>query len=412
MKKVFLFFTAISGLMSINTLVAQNTVVWNEADYNVVSSAVPILIVSPDARAGAMGDVGVTTSPDAMSIFWNPSKLAFLGEDVSKISISYTPWLSRLVPDIDLAYLSFAHALGDRQAIGASFRYFSLGDINITNDQAQYQGTFSPYELSLDVAYALKFSERWSGGIAIRYIYSDIAQGQAVIQGSDTKPGQSVAADISAYYRSKRINMDAGQKGTALFGFNISNIGSKMSYSNSGREDFIPTNLRLGGGYIWELDKYNKVGFHLDLNKSLVPTAPVREGDEGYKGDINENGTENDGEILLGRDDNVDLINGIFQALNPGAKPGGFKEFTREIVYNAGAEWTYDDVFMVRAGYQHEHQTKGNRKYFTFGAGLKYNMFALDVAYLIPANSTVRSPLENTLRFTLTFDLAGMTSAE
>ena len=363
--------------------------------YNVVTTAVPILIISPDARAGSMGDVGAASMPDANVIFWNPSKLAFLGEDVSKLSLSYTPWLSRLVPDIDLAYLSYVRSIGDRQGIGVSLRYFSLGDINFRDDQGNSTGTFSPYEFSADVAYALKFSETWSGGIAIRYIFSDIAQGQ-IVQGLQTKPGQSVAADISFFYKSRQMNLQGGKKGTALFGVNISNIGAKISYSESGQDDFIPTNLRLGGGYVLQFDNYNKVGFYLDLNKLLVPTPQE---------------ITNDGDTL-GSPTDVDPLTGMIQALNPSAKPGGFKELMQEIVWNMGAEWTYNDFFMVRAGYQYENKYKGNRQYFTFGAGIKYNIFALDMAYLIPANSTVRSPLENTLRFTLSFDLGGMTSAE
>lgn len=365
--------------------------------FRVVTTAVPILQISPDARAGGMGDVGVASLPDANVIFWNPAKLAFLGEDVSKLSLSYTPWLSRLVPDIDLAYLSYVRSLGDRQGLGVSLRYFSLGEINFRDDQGNPTGTFSPYEFSADIAYSLKFSDQWSGGIALRYIFSDIAQGQ-IVQGLQTKPGQSVSADISFFYKSRQINMQGGQKGTALFGVNISNIGAKISYSESGQDDFIPTNLRLGGGYIWQFDTYNKIGLMVDMNKLLVPTPPVRD--------------QNTGEVLEGKDDDVDPITGMIQALDPSAKPDGFNELMREIVWNVGVEWTYNDLFMVRAGYQNENENKGNRKYFTFGAGIAYNIFALDVAYLIPANSTVRSPLENTLRFTLSFDLGGMTSAE
>jgi long-subunit fatty acid transport protein len=363
--------------------------------FNVVTTAVPILQISPDARAGGMGDVGVASLPDANVIFWNPAKLAFLGEGVSKLSLSYTPWLSRLVPDIDLAYLSFVTSLGDRQGLGVSLRYFSLGEINFRDDFGNSTGTFSPYEFSIDVAYALKFSDQWSGGIGLRYIYSDIAQGQ-IVQGLQTQPGQSVAADVAFYYKSREINMKRGQKGTALFGVNISNIGAKISYSESGQDDFIPTNLRIGGGYIWQFDEYNKIGFMLDMNKLLVPTPQIVTAD----GDT------------LGKSTDVDPLTGMIQALNPGAKPDGFNELMREIVWNVGAEWTYNDLFMVRAGYQYEDVSKGNRQYFTFGAGIAYSIFALDVAYLIPANSTVRSPLENTLRFTLSFDLGGMTSAE
>ncbi len=386
-----------STLLVVFALASFSVKAQDNEKFRVVTTAVPILQISPDARAGGMGDVGVASLPDANVIFWNPAKLAFLGEDASKLSLSYTPWLSRLVPDIDLAYLSYVRALGDRQGLGVSLRYFSLGEINFRDDQGNSTGTFSPYEFSADIAYSLKFSEQWSGGIALRYIFSDIAQGQ-IVQGLQTKPGQSVAADIAFYYKSRLINMQNGQKGTALFGVNISNIGAKISYSESGQDDFIPTNLRLGGGYVWQFDTYNKVAFMLDMNKLLVPTPPVRD--------------QSTGEVLEGKDDDVDPITGMIQALSPSAKPDGFNELMREIVWNIGAEWTYNDLFMVRAGYQNEHETKGNRKYFTFGAGIAYNIFALDVAYLIPANSTVRSPLENTLRFTLSFDLGGMTSAE
>jgi hypothetical protein len=303
--------------------------------------------------------------------------------------------MSKLVPDINLAYISYQKSLGDRQGLGVSMRYFSLGEINFRDDQGNSTGTFSPYEFSLDAAYALKFSEQWSGGIALRYIYSDIAQGQ-VVQGLQTKPGQSVGADIAFYYKSREINMKGGQKGIALFGVNISNIGAKISYSESGRSDFIPTNLKIGGGYVWQFDKYNKVAFYLDLNKLLVPTPQF---------------ITDDGDTL-GRSTDVDPLTGMIQALTPAAKPFGFSELMDEIVYNTGAEWIYNDLFMVRFGYQYENELKGNRKYFTMGAGIHYNIFALDFAYLIPANSTVRSPLENTLRFTLSFDLGGMAQAE
>lgn len=403
----------ISIILSVGFLfgIGRQSIAQSADDVRVVSSAVPILTVSPDARAGGMGDVGAATTPDPNNVFWNPAKLAFMGEGVTQLSLSYTPWLSRLVPDMNLAYVSFQKSLGDRQGLGVSMRYFSLGDINFRNEEGFQTGTFSPYEFSLDAAYALKFSEQWSGGISLRYIYSDIAQGQ-VVQGLQTKPGQSVAADIGFYYKSRKIMMDGGQKGTASFGVNISNVGSKIAYSESGQDDFIPTNLKIGGGFNLEVDKYNAIGFYMDINKLLIPTAPIREGNSGYTGDPNGNGIDNDNEVLFGKDDNVDPITGMIQALSPSAKPDGFNELMREIVWNFGAEWVYNDLFMVRLGYQNEHETKGNRKYFTLGAGIKYNLFRLDMAYLIPANSTVRSPLENTLRFTLAFDLGGMAKAE
>ncbi len=382
----------IAGLLSVVGFSANQI---STEDLNVISTSVPILIVSPDARAGAMGDVGAASLPGPNDIFWNPAKLAFMGKKKTSLSLSYTPWLSSLVPDINLAYVSFQKSLGDRQGIGVSMRYFSLGDINFRDDQGNSTGTFSPYEFSIDGSYALKFSEQWSGGIALRYIYSDIAQGQ-VVAGAQTKPGQSVAADIAFFYKSRQINMSNGQKGTALFGVNISNIGAKISYSESGRSDFIPTNLKVGGGYIWQFDKYNKVGFYLDVNKLLVPTPQV---------------ITDDGDTL-GDPTDVPPLEGMIQALSPGAKPYGFNELMREFIINVGAEWMYNDLFMVRAGYQYENESKGNRKYFTIGAGIKYNIFSLDLAYLFPANQTVRSPLQNTLRFTLAFDLGGMTSAE
>jgi len=361
---------------------------------NVVTTAVPIMNVGPDARAGAMGDVGVATDPDGNNIFWNPAKLAFMGEDVSKLALSYTPWLNRLVPDINLAYLSYHKSIGDRQGFGLALRYFSLGDINFTGINQEFLGTFSPYEFSIDGAYALKFSERWSGGIALRYIYSDLTQGQ-VVQGLQTKPGMSVASDLAFYYRSRQMNLQNGQKAIATFGLNISNMGAKIAYSESGGSDFIPTNLRIGGGYNVQIDNYNRIGVFLDLNKLLVPTPQViREGD------------------TLGLPTNVNFIQGMGQALNPGAKPDGFSELMREIVWNVGAEWVYNDFFMVRLGYQYEDPNKGNRQYITFGAGIRYNVFQLDMSYLVPANSTVRSPLENTLRFSLAFDLGSMVSSD
>lgn len=397
---------------SLSTTAQNNNTAFGD-ELNVVTTGVPILMISPGARGGGMGDAGVAALPDLNSNFWNPSKLAFLEPNTTSLGISYTPWLQRLVPDINMAYLSFQKSIGNkgRQGIGASLRYFSLGDINFKDEQGNSNGTFSPYEFMFDVAYALKFSETWSGGIGLRYIYSDLTQGQAVA-GLQSKPGQSVAADISFFYKGRPINMKKGQKGIPTFGINISNIGSKISYTESGKSDFIPTNLKIGGGYLWQFDKYNKIGFYLDLNKLLVPTPPVREGDSGHTGDVNENGTPNDGEVIAGKDDEVDPLSGMIQSLSPSAKPGGFKELMHEIVYNVGAEYTYNDLFIVRAGYQHEHETKGNRKYFTLGAGIKYNIFELDVAYLIPANSTVKSPLESTLRFTLGFDLGGMAKAD
>ena len=359
--------------------------------YNVVTTAVPILLVSPDSRAGAMGDVGVASTPDGNSSAWNPAKLAFLEDKKASMAMSYTPWMSKLVPDIDLAYVNYTKALSDRQGISASLRYFSLGEINFTNEQGNSMGTFNPYEFYFDVAYALKLSDHWSAGTALRWIYSDIAQGQ-VVQGLQTKPGQSGAADLGFYYQGDYINIKGGRRQAWSAGIALTNLGAKIAYSESGNSDFLPTNLRIGGGYHLEIDEYNQISVYLDLNRLVVPTPP-------------ELGTN--GEIVAGMDDNVTPLMGVFQSFNPAAKPGGFGELLQENIYNFGLEYKYDNFLFARAGYLHEHKLKGNRQYVMMGFGLQYNVFTIDMAYLIPASPTTRSPLENTLRFSMAFNIDG-----
>jgi hypothetical protein len=359
--------------------------------YNVVTTAVPILLVSPDSRAGAMGDVGVASTPDGNSSAWNPAKLAFLENKKASMAMSYTPWMSKLVPDIDLAYVNYTKALSDRQGISASLRYFSLGEINFTNEQGNSMGTFNPYEFYLDVAYALKLSDHWSAGTALRWIYSDIAQGQ-VVQGLQTKPGQSGAADLGFYYQGDYTNIKGGRRQAWSAGIALTNLGAKIAYSESGNSDFLPTNLRIGGGYHLEIDQYNQMSVYLDLNRLVVPTPP-------------ELGTN--GEIVAGMDDNVTPLMGVFQSFNPAAKPGGFDELLQENIYNFGLEYKYDNFLFARTGYLHEHKLKGNRQYVTMGFGLQYNVFTIDMAYLIPASPTTRSPLENTLRFSMAFNIDG-----
>lgn len=369
-------------------------------EYNVITTGVPFLSVSPDARAGGMGDVGVASSPDGNNIHWNVGKMAFLGEGNSLFSLSYTPWLNRLVPDIDMAYLSYNRALNDRSAFGMSLRYFSLGDINFRDEFGNDQGTFQPNEFAIDGAYSLKLSDKWGAGIALRYIYSNLTQGQTVA-GLQTKPGQSFGADIGFYYESRMKSIKGGKRGGYRFGVAITNMGAKISYTESGNENFIPTNLRIGGAYNLRFDEYNRMTFFLDINKLLVPTPP-----EYYQTQNGRDSVDSEGNKVIeaGKDDNVSPIEGMVQALNPNAKPDGFNELMREIVWNTGIEYWYSEMFAVRGGYQYEHKTKGNRQYFTLGIGIKYNVFGLDFSYLIPANQTVRSPLENTLRFTLFFD--------
>ena len=395
--KTKIIFLLVTTFFLKQTLKAQITAFGDEL--NVVTSALPMLAIGPDARMGGLANAGVAASPDANALFWNPSKLAFMGSGNMQGGISYTPWLRRLVPDVELMFANVAIGLGDRAGLGASLRYFSLGDITFRNEQGDEQGTYRPYEMALDVAYALKLSENWSAGVGLRYALSDLTQGQ-VVGNLQTKPGQTVATDVSFYYQGEVNNLPDGQKGQWLGGLNISNIGAKVKYTESGDADFIPTNFKMGAGYNWSLDKYNRVVALFDINKLLVPTQPRRdlmdEDGDGDRNEILQNG---------GKDDNVGVIQGIIQSWDPSAKPNGSRELFQEFMYNFGAEYWYDNKFAVRGGYQHEHRNKGNRRFFTLGFGLRYSLLGLDFAYLFPADQTVRSPLENTIRFSALIDL-------
>ncbi len=343
-----------------------------------------------------MGDYGVATSPDANSIHWNPAKLAFI-EKNGGFSISYTPWLRALVSDINLAYVSGYKKLNKDQTFAASLLYFSLGSIDFTDEAATKYYTFSPSEWALDLAYARKLGENFSGGLALRYIYSNLTGGVTIQNGTiNTHAGTSVAADISGYY-TKEIDVSK-KKSLLAFGLNISNIGTKISYTDTKTKDFIPTNFRLGTNLKMELDKYNTISFGFDINKLLVPTPPVyaKDSSGNYLLDADRNRV-----IAAGKDpNNISVPQALFSSW--GDAPAGFKEEIKEFTYSIGTEYWYDNQFAIRAGYFHEAATKGNRQYFTIGAGLRYNVFGLDFAYLIP--TTQRNPLENTLRFTLTFD--------
>ncbi len=374
---------------------------FDELQLNTITTAVPFLLIAPDSRAGGMGDAGVASSPDANSIHWNPAKLAFAEKDMS-FSLSYTPWLRALVPDINLAYVSGYKKLDKDQALGVSLLYFSLGDITFTDVTGNTIGQYRPNEFAIDVAYARKLGEELSGGMALRYIYSNLTGGIDVL-GASSKPGTSVAADLSVFYTKE---MDISKKDAQLsFGANISNIGAKMSYTETGNKDFIPVSMRLGSSLLLNLDEYNQIAVNLDFNKLLVPTPPVYETDSNGTPITDANG---DKVILAGKDPDVPLVSGMLQSF--GDAPGGFKEEMREVNISFGVEYWYDQQFAFRAGYFYEHPTKGNRKFFTLGAGLKYNVFGLDFAYLIPTEQ--RNPLENTLRFTLKFDLAANANAK
>lgn len=378
---------------------------------NTITTAVPFLLISPDSRAGGMGDAGVAVSPDVNAIHWNPSKLAFAEND-GEFSMSYSPWLRNLVPDMSLAYLAGYKRLNNkRSAVGASMRYFNLGSILFTNEAGQTIRDFKPAEFAFDLSFAQQFSDNFSGGIAIRYVNSNLTGGISV-QGANSKAGQSVAADVSFFYRKEDIAM-GDQDGTFAFGMNISNIGAKMSYTETAAQNFIPINLRLGPSFKIDLDQYNSIAFNLDVNKLLVPTPPV------YLLDANNavviDSVTQRPAVASGRDPDTGIMSGILGSFSdaPGnvsyddngrvVVQGGsrLREELREINLAGGFEYWYAEQFAFRTGYFWEHYTKGNRKYFTLGAGVKYSIFTLDLSYLIA--NTQRSPLANTLRFTLGF---------
>jgi hypothetical protein len=362
---------------------------------NTITTAVPFLLIAPDARAGAMGDAGGATTADANSMHWNPAKYAFI-ESKAGFSAAYSPWLRAIVSDINLAYVSGFYRLDDRQTIAASLLFFSLGDITFTDISGSTIGNYRPNEFSIDGTYSRKFSENWSGAVAARFIHSNLTQGVNV-GGVATKPGQSVAADVAVYHQ-RELDWRDFEYAEFAFGVNISNIGSKISYSDATTDtDFIPTNLRISPRLTLDLDEYNRLSFTFDINKLLVPTPPVYATDDSGNPIFDEN---NNRVIEAGKDPNVNVIQGMIQSWHDA--PGGFEEEMREFYYAIGTEYWYNKAFAVRGGFFYENKYKGNRQYFTLGAGLKYNVFGLDFSYLIPLEQ--RNPLENTLRFTLIFD--------
>jgi len=348
----------------------------------VISTSVPFLSIAPDARAGGMGNVGAATSPDEYSMFWNPAKYAFCDKTVG-IGVGYVPWLRGLVNDIGLASLYGYGKIGDKQAVAMSLRFFSMGEIEYTDENGKSLGNYKPNELAVDATYSRKFSPEISGAVAARFIYSNLIPGYSAVDPS-VKPGYSVAADIAFYYRHP-MEISGTSGGTIAFGFDISNIGSKISYSSSSvQSNFIPTNLRLGPSFTLNIDDYNSIAIALDFNKLLVPTPPVK---------------DSAGNIIAGKDNNVSAIAGIFQSFYDA--PYGFKEELQEITVATSAEYWYNKLFSIRTGYFYESKYKGNRQFFTLGAGLRYNIFGLDFSYLIPVKNN--NPLQNTLQFTLLF---------
>ncbi|MDQ0108063.1 hypothetical protein SAMN05660909_00638 [Chitinophaga terrae (ex Kim and Jung 2007)] len=378
-RKVIMGFALVyCTFLSFNTS-AQITTGQIDGRTNVVNTAVPFLRITPDARSGAMGDAGVAISPDAYSIYNNLSKLPF-AEKNAGIAVTYTPWLKELVNDVFLASVSGYTKLDDVQAVSGSLRYFSLGTINFTDVTGVPTGDFRPREFALDAGYARKLGEHFSLGLTGHYIYSNLAGGQTR-DNVVIKPAQTFAVDFSGFY-TKDFEKDDGLSNRLSLGFAISNLGAKLSYTSSAQyKDFLPTNLTLGGAYTVALDEKNDLTFALDISKLLVPT-PDSSGNYKSKG----------------------TLEGIFSSF--GDAPGGMKEELQELMYSVGMEYWYNKVFAVRAGYFNENKYKGNRKYFTAGMGVKYDIFGLNFSYLVPSGTgTQRNPLSNTLRFTLTFDL-------
>lgn len=386
--KLFLFASLFTGFTKVGFAQIDGTDVDIDGRVNTINTAVPFLRISPDARSGAMGDAGVAISPDANATFWNLSKLTFADNDAG-VSVTYTPWLKELVNDVFLAYLSGYKQLDETQVVAASLRYFDLGNIQFRDMQGEDRGTFHPREFSFDAGYARKLSEEWSLGLALRYIYSNLASGTSVSNESVTfKPGQAIAGDISAFYTHK-INYNGYQSGTWNFGVAITNIGSKIAYANEAQfKNFIPTNLGVGGAYTYQFDQYNKLTVTMDINKLLVPTPDTIDSDENNVYDYKEK----------------TVISGIFGSFTDA--PGGFGEEVNELMYSVGLEYWYNEVLALRAGYFNENKHKGDRKFFTLGLGLKYQMFGINFSYLVPSGrGPQRNPLSNTLRFSLLFDL-------
>ena len=357
--------------------------------FNPVNTSVTSQSIAPDARAAGMGDVGAATDPDVVSQYWNPAKYPFTISRAG-VALNYTPWLRQLVSDMDLAYLAGYYRIGDYSAVSASLRYFSLGEVytNMGEDEANSM-TINPYEMSVDVAYSLMLSEKFSLAAAVRWIYSDLTYDYT----DDTSPGSAFAVDLATYYQNY-INIGSRECQLGL-GMNISNIGSKISFGGDVNSEFIPTNLRIGASLVIPVDEYNRFSISADANKLLVPTYPKQmegESTEDYEERVQKDYYD------------VSSISGIFKSF--GDAPGGFKEELQEIQWSVGAEYVYHDQFSVRAGYHRESENKGNRKYFTVGAGFRMNVFSLDAGYVI---ATAKSnPLDQTLRFTLSFDMDGI----
>jgi hypothetical protein len=371
---------------------AQTGIGGQDNQYNTITTAVPFMRISPDARSGAMGDVGIAINPDANAQFWNVSKLAMSEKDAG-FSLTYTPWLKDLVPDIFLAYIAGYAKFGEKenknQAISFSMRYFSLGDINYTTIDAQPAGTGKPREFSIDLGYSRKLSDNLSVGLSGKFIHSNIINGAGNSNGVTYKPGNAAAVDFGLFYTKPLKTNDDVEGSSINAGLVISNIGTKISYSGN-RKDFIPTNLGIGLAYNYQVDEFNKLTIALDVNKLLVPSPQLTE--------------DSAGNFIQTYPFDKSVMSGMLGSFSDA--PGGGKEELQEVMLSIGAEYSYQNQFFARAGYFYESKYKGDRRFLTVGVGVKYNVFGLNIAYLVPSGSGInRNPLSNTLRFSLLFDI-------
>ena len=390
-----------------NQIFAQTVVIPDEPDSRVITTGMPFLLVAPEARGAAMGDMGVATSVDVYSQNWNSSKYAF-SEAKQGFGVSYTPYLTKIVNDISLGYLTYFNRINERSAFAASFKYFGLGEIELVQDENSEPLLVKPNELAIDASYALKLSEQFAMSVAMRYVRSDL---KIAAVDANAQAASTFGVDISGYYQSEETAYNSFNGRTRL-GFAIQNIGPKFKYDEGGQENFQPTNLRLGAGFDFIFDDFNKISVTGEVAKLLVPTPPVY-GTEYEYTDNNGNGEYDPEEddlgavvqndvIIDGKDPNVGFFQGMFQSF--GDAPGGFSEEMKEWTWALGAEYVYNNAFALRLGYFHESEDKGARQFFAIGAGFKYNIIGIDLSYLFSA-SNVQNPLENTLRFSLSFNI-------
>jgi hypothetical protein len=394
----FSIFLFITGLIAFTTNAQVSPVVsGQDASRRVITTAVPFLNFAPDSRHSGMGDVGVATSPDGNSAHWNAAKLAFIESDMG-FSLSYSPWLGKLVPDMSLNYLTGYKRIDDVSAFGIDLRYFNMGSIQLTDGRGNELGDFTPRDIAIGATYSRKLSDNLSLGISARFIHSNLSGNLGSSTGNESQPGVSVGTDVGLYYTQEVLV--SGRDADWSWGANISNIGPKITYNSADDLDYIPTNLRVGTALDLPLDELNTLTLALDLNKLLVPTTPIYQRDENGNLVV-----DADGNLIIapdgGKDPNRPLISGIIGSFSDA--PGGFKEEMQELMISFGVEYSYDEKFALRTGYFYENPNKGGRKYFTLGVGFNFQNLGFDFSYLVPQQQN--HPLAETLRFSLAYDI-------